>query len=146
MEGALPVPLSRRRPMKSTDLLAWSREWRGGHSFEHPEHGLVAPYHYLYSRSIVRGNFTDPEGNSVKLSDGDISTKLGSIPEYRWLFEEVSLKEYFKGAGGWAYKTYRGEMDRKKYEDAWFYGLPNIRLFGGDAGRRKRSYCCDYYY
>ena len=164
IEGALPVPLSRRRPMKSTDLLAWSREWRGGHSFEHPEHGRLVPSHFLYHRSIVRGNFADPEGNSVKLSDARISTKLESIPEYCWLFEDVSLKEYYKGAGGWAYKTYREEMDRKEDEwknaldeDSWsvsslgedpdpnmFYGLPNIRLFGGHAGRRTRSYYYDY--
>lgn len=141
-----PVPLSRRE-LKSTNFLAWYTEWK------------TPPLLYYALRSTaVKGFHRDDSGSEIRIED---SVAAGRDDEtssfYRWLEENVPLRDYYKEAGHFAWLGKWRDTENRQEDANYFYnsddaydyhlldydgvylgvtpniftGLPNLRLFHG---------------
>ena len=150
----VPIPIS-KRPLQSTNFYAWYREWISDeYSIKYHGEDCHRSW-YVCNKTAVTGRYVGPDRIEI-----DIVHMSGS-PEERelcpWLFQDVPLRTYYKEAGNFAYLGYKREValneDWSDYDDEpfmdydgvllgldreMFRGLPNIRLFRGLGGYRRR--------
>ena len=150
-EDHMPVPIS-ERPLKSTNFRAWYVEWDS--SYEVKIDGLdYNPDRCsdTFWKTAVRGKYMKADGTDISIVDMKPSKDDDGESSHRWLFENVSLKSYYKEAGTFAYMGYYDESQNSDFdpygEDFYdydgvllgidhkiFQGLPNISLFHGLGG------------
>jgi len=129
-----PVPISKRRPLKSTAFRKWYMEW-------------CSPplLHYTLKSTAVMGHHINSD-NGQEISIDDMT---GDETFYHWLVEDVPLRTFYKEAGHFAWlgmvqhtadlqDSGDDDNDLIDYDGVYlgvtpnmFQGLPNLRLFHG---------------
>ena len=112
--------------------------------------------YYMMHSTAVKGFHRDEDGSAIRIQDVTTGRGRATAAFYRWLDEDVPLREYYKEAGHFAWLGKLRHMEEEQedddsdyysddYDDEMFdydgvylgvtpnlfRGLPNLRLFHG---------------